>query len=518
MSTINGLPNTQPIERFQWQTPLLNLLIWAAWGWLFRPIFPYLQYIFTKNDFRTNQVLLLLIVGLIGHQVYERGLDVEGWGTRNVQVRRWPLFVAIGSAIVFLLIERFLAVNTLSAAFFALGGYGLLGLWISPTRWRHGLPAALLIVGTLPFSHHMQTFIGYPMRIATAAIVRDGLSIAGIGHVGIDTILILENGISHIDLPCSGVQSLWTGIMFLLAATWLEGKKVANGWWLVASALLILLFVSNLARVAILTITGSVYGWTLFAEMLHVPLGVFGFVLACAAALWLLRWVPSHSQEAPSPSRFAKPQREGLGENASIRAILIAALFIGLSFIHTKRALAIPIHTAPERNFGETIQTENLPLKPYEEEMLTRDGAESAERLTFQSGNLTGSMIIITSSTWRAHHSPERCFEVYGLAIDKSFTHLVDPTFPIRLVTLGEGTYTANYWFQSAETTTDDYATRIWDDLQRERDRWVLVSMIFDGEVDVNSAEVVAFYKTVHNTVAETLVTSNQSSVISSEY
>ena len=67
------------------------------------------------------------------------------------------------------------------------------------------------------------------------------------------------------------------------------------------------------------------------------------------------------------------------------------------------------------------------------------DGAESAERWRFEWRGLSGSMIVVTSRTWRAHHRPERCFEVYGLTLDDSRTHLVRPEFPLRFVSLGDG-------------------------------------------------------------------------------
>jgi exosortase O len=118
-------------------------------------------------------------------------------------------------------------------------------------------------------------------------------------------------------------------------------------------------------------------------------------------------------------------------------------------------------------------------------------------------------MILITSATWRAHHRPERCFEVYGLSIDDSRPHLVNPNFPLRFVSLGDGDgrgrLSATYWFQSADRTTDDYATRIWADLAPERDRWVLVSILFDGQNDPRAANIQAFYTALHNVVARNL-------------
>jgi exosortase O len=144
------------------------------------------------------------------------------------------IILALGGAILFLLAERYLDINTLSATLFGLASYGLLGLWLSPPTWRAGLPAALLLIGALPFGEHMDTFIGYPLRIATARLVSQGLAGVGVPNLGVDTILIFENGISQVDSPCSGIKSLWTGALFLLAATWIERRPLNRRWLLAA--------------------------------------------------------------------------------------------------------------------------------------------------------------------------------------------------------------------------------------------------------------------------------------------
>ena len=163
---------------------------------------------------------------------------------------------------------------------------------------RRKITAALLLIGALPFGEHMQTFIGYPVRILTAGLVGDGLAALGVHSIGIDTILVFENGISQVDLPCSGVKSLWTGGLFLLAVTWIEGRPFNLRWLWVALVFAFLLLVNNLIRVAALVFIGQVMEWRLLAEMIHIPLGVLGFAIACAAAVWLLRRI--NSQEGRS--------------------------------------------------------------------------------------------------------------------------------------------------------------------------------------------------------------------------
>jgi exosortase O len=478
------------------------LALVCAWIVLYRPVLRYLTTIFTREDFRTNQLLLLGVLVLVGLQL-RRG-DLRMRLDAAPQLRWPPLVLALGGSMGFLLAERFLDVNTLSAALFGLATYGLLGLWVEPVRWRKGLPVALLLIGVLPFGDHMQTFVGYPMRIATASIVRDGLAAAGVHTVGVDTILVFENGISQVDVPCSGVKSLWTGILFLLAATWIQRKPLNARWLLVAAFFAGVLFLVNLARVAVLVAVGQVAGLTVVAQMLHVPLGVLGFAAACAVAAFLLNRLANQPVDRhPNQGNSASLQTHS--RPGWLTPTLIAAIGL-MAAIYTPRpsiaASAVPVTW----RFPAALATEPLPLTPKEQDWLTRDGAESAARWQFNWRGLKGSMILVTSRTWRAHHRPERCFEVYGLSLNDSRTHLVEADFPLRFVSLGDGHETtllsASYWFQSAERTTDDYGTRIWSDLSPQRERWVLASILFDGVVDPNTQDVAALYETLHEAVA----------------
>lgn len=474
-----------------------NALVAGLWLWLYRPVFDYLSIIFTREDFRTNQIVLILVAGLIAYQ-----LRAQRVRPRLDMPPHWfspAVVLALGGSVLFVLIERFLDVNTLSASVFGLATYGLLGLWMRPRAWRKGLPAALLVVGVLPFGEHMQTFIGYPMRILTASIVRDGLSAFGVPSIGVDTILVLENGVSQVDLPCSGVKSLWTGALFLIAATWIQNRAINLRWFGIAMVFGVLLFFANLARIGTLVVVGQVLGSRLAAEMLHVPLGVLGFVAACAAGVVMLRWVPALSEhgalEWPSP---AQPRWL-----APVLAIGLAALTLA----YAPRPVSGMTLATQEWSWPADLAIQSMPLEPDELAWFARDSAEAAERYRFTWRGITGSMILITSTTWRAHHRPERCFEVYGLALDDSSTLLVGPDFPVRSVALSKRgtaqTWSAAYWFQSGARVTDDYGTRIADDLALRPNRWVLVSILFDQKQDPQAAEVVSFYHALRATVAQ---------------
>jgi len=500
---------------FDSRTLIGNILILVAWGWLFYPLVEYLTVIFSREDFRTNQILLVGIVVMLIVQMQKGNLQPRLDAPPQFRLR--PFLLLTLSAITYLLTERFLDVNTLSASLFGLATYGLLGLWLPPQQWRNGFPAALLLIGTLPFGDHMQTFIGYPMRILTAAIVRDGLAAAGVASIGVDTILVFENGISHIDIPCSGIKSLWTGSLFLLAATWIENRKLNWGWVGTAVTFFLLLFLANLTRVAILITVGEVANLPLLAEMLHIPLGVLGFIGACAAAVSLLhkQSTKNNQQKTKNEKREDTPHSQFTIHNSqfiissSFLQISLVILITIMALLYAPRPITGLTQAVPSWTFPNELTIEPLPLKPDENEWLTRDGADAADRFRFEWRGVSGSMILINSRTWRAHHRPERCFEVYGLALDDSSTHLVNQTMPVRLVALGDGNqqtvFTATYWFQSATQTTDDYGTRIWSDLAPQHERWLLVSIIFDNVVDPNSPDIAAFYEMMHGTVAKYL-------------
>lgn len=489
-------------DALDWRARALRLsangLVVALWFALYRSVFDYLAIIFSREEFRTNQIILAGVIILLASQVRREHiqfrLDVA------LQLYFPALGVLLGGSLIYLFVERFLDINTVSASAFGLASYGLLGLWMRPQRWAQGFPAALLVIGVLPFGEHMETFIGYPMRLLTAAIVRDGLSAAGIPSIGVDTILILENGVSQIDLPCSGVKSLWTGALFLLAATWIEHRPLNARWLGIACVMAVFLFITNLARVGVLVVVGQVANQRLLAEMWHVPLGVLGFAAVCVLTVSLLRLEPAATLTERAPREPARPQW---------LAPFLAVTILGLALLyapHPQTGLAQP---PPTFDFPAELIARPMPLKPDEVEWLTRGGAESAYRQGFTWRGISGSMILITSTTWRAQHRPERCFEVYGLALDDSRTHLVAPDFAVRFVLLGDrrgrDRLTATYWFQSAERTTDDYGTRLWADLAPTRERWILVTILFDRVRDPNATDVRALYLALRDTVARYL-------------
>jgi hypothetical protein len=106
---------------------------------------------------------------------------------------------------------------------------------------------------------------------------------------------------------------------------------------------------------------------------------------------------------------------------------------------------------------------------------------------------LHGTLLLVRSTNWRAHHRPERCFENYGLRVINETPVLLGDDAPARLVTLqaADGRqYSALYWFQSAAQRMDDYGARLWQALSPQREPWVLTTVLFDGTSSLQGSEM----------------------------
>lgn len=480
-------------------------LLIGAWLWLYRPVLSWLTMIYPRDDFRVNLIALVAAALLVAARA--RAGAWPGFSARPAW-RPLPLALAAVGSVAYLLVERFLDVNILSAALFGLSTYGLLGLWLPPRAWWAGWPAVLLIVGTLPFGAHLQVFVGLPVRVATADLVAHALGAAGIAATSRDAILTLERSVARVDLPCSGVQGLWTGGLFFLAATWLDGRRIGVRWLGAAIVTGALLLVGNAGRVLALVVIGDVLDAPAFARLAHVPLGVLAFAAACATGAWLLRWVP-RAGGAPDGDHGRVPTTP-----AAPRILALAGAVCVLALAYQPRpasALAPPL---PEALWPTRLATTADPLTPEEQAWLARDGAERAERVRFAwpapDGAITGSATVIASATWRAQHLPERCLEVYGLRLASVRSMAIAADFPLRVVALGDPglgqpTRSAVYWFQSATRLTDDYAVRIAADLAPRPERWVLVALLFDGATDPASAPVAELAQALRVAIAASL-------------
>jgi exosortase O len=189
-------------------------------------------------------------------------------------------------------------------------------------------------------------------------------------------------------------------------------------------------------------------------------------------------------------------------------------VILTLALVYTPRPEVAAAQVQTKLQFPAGLSVEPWSFSPGELEWLSADGPLSASRWRFAwsppEGNTRhGSVLLITSDTWRAHHRPERCFEAYGLTVDSAYSTLLDGDFPLRILSLSAEReryhYSAVYWLQAPGRVTDDYATRIWSDLTPQHQTWVLVTILFDTAVDPTHADLQELYGGLRQTVAQNL-------------
>ncbi|MEL6787684.1 MAG: exosortase O, partial [Cyanobacteria bacterium J06607_15] len=310
-------------------------------------------------------------------------------------------------------------------------------------------------------------------------------------------IIVMENGIAQVDLPCSGMKSLWTGTVFLLGATWIEQRRLGWRWLYVAIANLLFLIAANITRVFILVVAIKVLQQKQIADVLHLPLGIVGFIIASTLTWKLLQKVPrqetNFSHVAAASSDRSKQQHKNLNWIVAI-VIILGAIGQLQPFQGEQIALS-------EINLPPTIATETLALTTAEADFFDNPANPLVQKLRFQAADLTGSMLMVASDTWQSHHPPELCFLGNGFKIDAMDSRLLNDSIHARWLSLQNGELSAAYWFQSQESTTDDFVARIWDHLAQRHKTWVLVSILFDQTETPDSAEIENFSDTIYQAI-----------------
>ncbi len=411
---------------------------------------------------------------------------------------RLPLLLIFGCSVATISTQWFVSFAQLPVGLFLLGSYGLAGLWLAPSVWKRGLPVGMAIACLLPFGVQFSTGVGTPARIFTAQVVEWILHSWQITAISAGDVIVLDTGVAYVDLPCSGLKSMWTGTLFLLASTWLEGRQIGLRWIVVGLANLVFLAIANTARVLILTLLTHVANQSAWAEILHVPLGLIGFVMASLLTWGLLRWVP----KANSQIKTEDPAETAL-MSLNWRSLSgVAGLLLALAIIPVPQFdRAITAVDLSRLQWAEPMQTQPLALNSQEQKFFANYPGVTTRKQQFKYGDLTGTSVLVASPTWQAHHSPEVCLASIGYKIAPEIQQLVTPEVTARWLSLDDGTKSAVYWFQSAKKTTDNFSSRFWDEVFRRESRWTMVSVVFDRSNQPESTAVKGFIKQTHDSI-----------------
>jgi exosortase O len=259
------------------------------------------------------------------------------------------------------------------------------------------------------------------------------------------------------------------------------------------------LFLANVLRVLVLVLVSYVLHQPQLADMLHIPLGLFGFIGGCALGWVLLQQLPRYTA---SPVEIVEVGEIEVGRSLSLvmQGGLIALLLVlaAIPAPHLSPAGSRPISSIV---WPDTLSVHPLPLTSTEQTFFAKDPDTFAQKWRFQAGDLSGSILVVASPSWRSQHAPELCFVGNGFQVDKMDRTQLTPAIQARWLSLQGGSLSATYWFQSSHQTTDDLLTRIWAEITRQDRGWALISVLFDASYDSSDPRLQSFATQLFDTI-----------------
>jgi exosortase O len=412
----------------------------------------------------THAVQRTVLLGLAG-------LGLWDFLTRPpaARVSRWAAPTAVFGLAVMALARLGTVSNTVhaTAALFML--FALSAGFLEAQVWRRRLILLAVVLLCLPVQTHIDAHLGLPLRLWTAGLVAPLLQSLGVPNVSVESVIVTENGIADVASACSGVRTLWYALALWLCAG-LAWPHAARWRWALAGLLGAGAAVGlNALRVGALVWALDQGVSPLLIEIAHASLGLLALVLVGGINLALCRGATP--RPAPAATVLAAGWRPQLG---------LAALIAGVALLPGAVRDAAPVASAAALHWPAAFQAQPLPLSRTERDLMVGNQSQLAEKQRFDHQGLRGSLIVVQSRNWRAHHAPELCLLAHGARIDQ-LTRVGTPAGEFRVMRMQSGTQTAITWFQAGGRVVPDLGSRLWAGFLQPDETWSLVTVVVDA-------------------------------------
>lgn len=386
-----------------------------------------------------------------------------------------PLAMVIGlTALVFAVFFKSEAnLRIASFTFSIILLYALLSIVIAPLQWRKGLIPLLLLLMTLPFGRHLDLLVGYPLRVFAAEVGFEFISAFNSDIKSVNTILILENKATQVNVDCSGLRGLWIGMLFYFAIAWIEKASInlrfASGF----IALILIIILGNVIRVTALSISNLYAGLESLDPWIHHSLSVFFLLLSSLVGYLFLR---QNSSEKGAEFDESEVQTKQLKSHwAWVTFIPLLTLLFTPSYVPAYHSTDY-IQSLEE----QLTQTnwERLALKSNESDLFSKEGVQALKMSKDNS-----ELMVISGGDWRTHHIPEVCYDLAGYSIDSMQTIILEDKLSLKELNFRNEEGKAYYWFQHGDNATDDYASMFWGQLLNSDERWTQVSLVTNTSI-----------------------------------
>ena len=394
--------------------------------------------------------------------------------------------------------QRALQIQLFSAVLLIISLHAYTGHLIPKNRWGAMKWPMVVGVALLPLDFYLDPYLGYPLRLFTANIARLVLQGFGFEVLSSQSILLLENRASVVDLGCSGINSLWAGAVFYLLLSWMTQLSVGIRWWLLGLLLVVLLLSANVVRIVVIVIL-DLYGFIAASEIAHTSLGALGF----AVSIFIVWKIADGMAKQKSPNS-GQVHESGLKWRwplmPTIMVLLIAAA------VPTNDQDRPPIDYANVEMPRELL-AKRIDLTGVEQQFFKGNHAKAVK---YQLGarELNQSVVLVTSNWWKAQHKPEHCLQSMGfsilrsrvLTLPSSTAASINAVSVLSMVDAHQQPYTAVYWFQSADLLTPDHYRRMADTIRNPNRTWTMTSLLLRGEYE--SDEIIARVAPIQQTIA----------------
>lgn len=366
--------------------------------------------------------------------------------------------------------------------------YAISATYLDAAAWRQRLVMLLVTLLCLPIQPHIDAHLGLPLRLWTAHAVAPLLHALGVGNVTVESIIVTENGVADVASACSGVRTLWYAMALWMGACLAWPQASARRWWLAGALSAAIAVGFNALRVSALVVAMHHQAPPLLADMAHTSLGLLALALVGAVNLWLCR----SPVTVPKPSSQARPVRWQT-------QVLMAGLVASVALLPAPSRHAQDAANLQALTWPADLQTESVALSSQEQNLVLGYGATIAEKQRFNLRGTRGSLLVVQSNNWRAHHAPELCLLAQGAHIEQQ-TRTATRHGDYRVVTLQAGAQTAITWFQSDTQVVPDLGARLWSQLLHPQQHWSLVTLVVDGPAP--DTLVQDLHRAVHAVVA----------------
>lgn len=367
------------------------------------------------------------------------------------------------------------------------GALLLVGALVAALAPRYGglaVLVTLLACVSQPLAGDLDV-VGFPARLFAAWVAKAALGVFGVVVGGAEAVLVVEGNVADVEAPCAGMATLRMLVVVVLAVAALRRASVGRGLVAVVAACAVGLL-GNAVRVTVLAALVLVAEQPLLAELVHVPLGVLVFGAAVLVADRVVRGAVNVDVDGADAARVA---RRVVFVVSVVAALASAARVIAWSSSppspRAERALAASTTTmTTTTTTTTTIAGALVPLTPAEVALFGRHAHAAHKQRVVVDGVDVGSLLLVSATSARAHHSPERCLAGAGLRVDASVVRDVGGV-TVKVLTLDGGARAAVSFYVrddgGAPRVLPGLLDRLLDQARHRHGRWMFVSLVVDA-------------------------------------